>query len=496
MKKTFYFLTLFIFSFNLLAQDLSLDLWKNAIVKIKSYPCLTQRPQFSGSGFLIKSNDRLQVITSEHVLIQDNGEKFCHEISNHKITSQITKIKSIDYMKGLSLLEVEKTDKLKDLAIDIKSLQPPKLLAASTNLVALGFPADSEQLQALNGGKLISTQSLRAWLPEVPEMIEASGLPVEYGMSGGVLLSQTSEDRYVFSGLLSHQILRRSAGAGGQVDIPELNRSAGVEDLALAIPATLINTWLNSYPHLNEMNWRRDAEAQINEREVITLGPLRFELEKMAAATLFSTAGADGTGIGGADGTGIGGGTKSSPEFLGVVNITLNPHADYNLKVASLNDPLLNTWRSWLLQGQSVKIIFLRGTNSHRLLRFSSLAQMFTLWKRAQNVPVTLRSINGHSDQAEASLKNLLRMSQKVAQLAQTERELALNNEDKAWFGLLRDSSLLAQQSSISSLELRALLTGPNDQHWRQFYDANFDAAVALESAIQSLCTHLKEMGW
>lgn len=476
------------------SDELPLEIWRNAVVKVKSYPCLTERPQFSGSGLLINHNDRLLVITSEHVLIHSDDQKFCHEISNQNIAPLKVKLASLDYMKGMALLELSKLPLFSHFAINSLNL---KTANTSGSLISLGLPAESNQLQILNGGKFIKENSHRALIPDISEMIEVTGLPVEYGMSGGILLSQTENNQYIFSGMLTHQVLKRNPGVSGQLTTIEMNNVSQIEDFALAIPGQSVFDWASSAAPISELTWKRDPDAQINEHEVITYGPLRFELKKMPATAAFEIGGSDGSGIGGADGSGIGGTGSKTPEFLGVVTVSLDPNAGHKLKSTPLpvsQGALLKTWVSLLLRGETVNILFAHTKNSHRLMPFSTLSQMFTMWRRDQNALISLRSPNQNAN-IEDSYKNVLLASQKVVKLAQKASEEALDRESKAWFGLLRDMALLGKDGAVSSDEILSLLSGNSEIKWRQYYDSNFDAAVELESAIRFQVSCLKKMG-
>lgn len=471
MKKYFLACIVSVFSFgHVSAISLPLLAWKNAVVKIVSYPCQTRAPEFQGTGILVNVNSHLEVITSEHILLQDNSGRICFEVRNEKMATSFAKIDAISLMKGLARLSVT-DDQLKDFAIDIQALSKGNEGDQVISVSALGFPFDSEQLQILNEGSVITEKSKRALLPEVTDMIEASGLPVEFGMSGGVLLAKLGPDSFAFKGLLSHQVLRRLPGKSTKVEIINSQSNVSAEDLVLAIPSI----------EMQNDNWRRDLNAQLNNREVFSNGVLNFELKKEAATELFSIGGADGSGIGGSDGP--------TAEFLGVVNVTLDQKATYEQKVLILNDPLLEKWKNWLLQGKSFEIIFLRGSG-HRLISINSLSQFFTLWKRDQYIPVSLRTLND----TEVD-KKLHSYSQQVVLIAQKARDNAGENELKTWFGLVRDMAILADQKTVSSFDVLELLDGANDIYWKQYYDANFDDAVLLESSIKNLVEFLKKIG-
>lgn len=470
---------LLLFLLALTAEAAPLSRWQAATVQVSSFPCLTERPRFSGSGLLVSLQQKVYVLTSEHVVIQSAA--ICQEVSGLK-----AELVAADYLKGLALLRVlEPTAEMVAAAVPHEELSG----TAGSSLAALGFPSGSDQLQVLREGKTVNATSRRALIAGVPEMIEASGLPVEYGMSGGVLVS--GEGNYSFAGILSHQVLRREAGRPTSPGEVKPGEAGNASDLTLAIPAAIAREWISGAVKGQE-EWRRDPDSQIEGKEAVVFGPLVFSLKQKSAKDVWDVGGADGTGIGGADGTGIGGEGKGSaldPEQLLTVEITLNPAAD---KSRVMSDSNLEQWRGWLLAGRKVEAVFLRNANAKRLQKIGSLAQFFTFWMRDKMIPLAVRSKVGEQ---KADSEVLIKLASGVAGLAQQARDSLEGAELKAWFTLLRDSSLLAQNGLISSKELLGTLEGQNDIYWRQFYDRDFQGAVALESAIQDLAQQMKKMG-
>jgi hypothetical protein len=469
------------------SEDIST--WTNAVVKVRSYPCLTKRPMFQGSGVLVEVEGEIKVITSEHILIHEDSSRICFDIQNDKISTLKAKIQNISYLKGLALLSVKASQNVTKYSVPLSNLDSSHGLNDGP-LSALGYPATSPKLQILNSGKLISNDSPRSFLPEVSHMIEASGLAVEYGMSGGVLLSQTGHKEYSFMGILSHQYLKRSEGSTTQIS----SGSFTAQDIALSIPSEVVSDWVES---LNEDKWRRDANAQMKGSEVLTYGPLVFELSHMSEKDLYAIGGADGSGIGGADGSGIGGNSANGlqekiNDLQAVIKISLNSQASSFEKSQTLNDPLLDTWRKWLLRGQKIQIVSLRSPSESRLISFSSLEGMLTLWLRLGMVPVTLTSSAKNEDK---EVQKLMTLSNKVMGIIQRQRDLSEDVTIKSWLGILRDSALMTQQGIMSSTELESLFQDEHEEMWMQFYDESFDAAVELESSLRALISHLKSMG-
>lgn len=326
MKKFFILYFLCLFSFHLCAT--TLEQWKKATVKINSFPCLTERPRFNGSGILLSYNKELWIITSEHIVIHDQNSKTCHQAHTSTIpsftnsqrteSSAALELVSVDYKMGLALLRIPSPNTLwKDGALEIENLEnnPKKTeVSDASKLVSLGFPSQSSQLQTLQEGKILNQKSQRALIAGVNSFIEASHLPIEYGMSGGLLLAldltnpnkksqkmrNEQKKSYSFLGLLSHQVLRRKPGHPTNAEEIKPSFPSDQNDLAIAIPATHILTWFKDQFQKNEeLTWQRNPEDQIKGRTVIQYGPLQFSLKTAQGKDIWDVGGADGSGVGG-----------------------------------------------------------------------------------------------------------------------------------------------------------------------------------------------------
>jgi len=497
MKKNVFAVFIFLAAAPVWAKSLPLASWQNATIQVSSFPCLTERPRFSGSGLLVSYQGNIWVLTSEHVVIQDKSSATCHEAEGAAGMAR-TELVAADYLKGLALLKLPKpSDSLRQAAISLDDLRLDGSFSSFPSLAALGYPAGSSQLQTLTDGKLITAESQRALIAGISHMIEAANLPVEYGMSGGVLLGSDSGTASIL-GFLSHQVLRRETGRPSGANDVNPGDSVSRNDLALAIPANEAVSWfLDQFKKSDQLVWQRDPQAQKNSQEVVQYGPLLFSLIHKNAKDVWDVGGADGSGIGGGDGSGIGGGDdhgngSGSEEELQTVEITLNPAVDPVMRAKPLVDPTLETWRNWLLTGRKVDVVFLKNKDARRLLKIGSLAQFFTFWLRDTLVPVAVRSKVGdmHSDGEQ-----LIRLASVSAGLAQGARDKATNVDKKAWFSMLRDYALMAENGLASSQDILGTLNGANDVYWRQFYDEDFDAAVAMESSVQNLVQQMKKMG-
>ncbi len=285
MMKIFMF---FLFLSNLAYAQ---EVWQRAAVKVTSAPCSTQSPKYEGSGLLFTQNGELFVLTSEHVIIHDKSPLICHQADNAKLS-----LLTADVAAGLALLKLEApTAEMRSRAAVLKfddSFSPKKL-------AALGFPAGSADLVSLTEGSLLSASSHRALIPSLKNMIEAAGMPVEFGMSGGLLLGFDG-NHWQWQGLLSHQVLPKEAGSRTQVKVLDSGLMSSANDLTLAIPAKDAINWLQARL---KNTWTRNSPLQLKNIEAFQFGPLLFRLEKKTPRETFSL----GAEIGGSDGTGIGG---------------------------------------------------------------------------------------------------------------------------------------------------------------------------------------------
>lgn len=501
--------------------------WQNATVKINSFPCLTERPRFTGSGILVSFNGNLWVITSEHIVIHDQNNGTCHEAmtssSDGGAESSVSlELLTSDYKMGLALLKVSISNQQKwnEIALDFKKLEKEIESQNSNEIfnnqaIALGFPASSTQLQTLQGGSVISKNSQRALIPGVSSFIETSYLPIEYGMSGGVLL-ELINDKSVneskptggqqvlpvsFLGLLSHQVLRRiPGGPTNPIDVkPEL--PSDQNDLAIAIPVTHVLNWFKRQFELNkELLWKRNSEAQKKGFTVIEYGPLLFSLKTVHGKDIWD--------VGGADGSGVGGGSNaesnksflflfqesSNSEEMRVVDITLNSQYEQN-RSTPLERTQFKMWRDWLLAKKKVRALFLKNPKERRLSKIQSIEQFFTYWWRNQFEPLVIRSNSKEDVKTDSEI--LHRRSLDVAMAAQSCRNLVgeIDIDLQSWFGMIRDYAILAENGVATSQEIASLRSGSHDSFWRKFYDLNFDAAVDLETKIDNLIAHLRKMG-
>ena len=475
-----------------IVQAVDLSKWEKSIVKLTSSPCQLGRPLFEGSGILFVYQNRFFVVTSEHVLIHDTTPQNCLNASNRFLKPVPGKIIRTDYFAGLALLEFKASEDLKSLALNWGDLKSSE--GSDAQLIAMGVPAGAEQLQILNQGQLVTSQGRRALIPGVKIFIEANMLPVEFGMSGGLLLQG---DPARFAGIISHQFLKRDPGHSTSVGTVGEDSGIRSGDLAIAIPALEVRSWLIETlalkPDQAFLDWVRKPDSQLNHIEEICYAVLCFQILETKASDLAGVGGrGDGAGVGGDEAeTGSPNTIEEGVEKLQVIEVSLNPTADEGSRAEVFSDQLLEDFRISLLRGQRVLIGFLKLQEAQRLVKFSSLDQFFTLWWRDHLTPVATKSRDKNLERNAALLTQSCRY---VQTLAQEHRDRATEANQKSWFAMIRDQALMAENSLITPAELEASLQKTNDVFWIRFYENDFDQATELEAAIRKVIDQMKKM--
>lgn len=179
----------------------------NATVKVRSGLCHTNDFDYRGSGVLLRYQERVFALTSEHVLLHGNGE-FCHSVSNEAIGLKQARLAAVDWSAGLALLELTgfHTD------IPLPSITDIDSSGIETNsaMRLMGYPYDYfDQPFSDDQGVVATKFSHRHFLPRAGEVIELTHSHGEFGMSGGPVFDETGQK---IAGILSHQYLMLAAG--------------------------------------------------------------------------------------------------------------------------------------------------------------------------------------------------------------------------------------------------------------------------------------------
>lgn len=249
---------------------------EESLVKVTSYPC--QRPKYAkfGSGVLVKTTDRLFVLTSDHVIYHGgSSDGVCHKVYSFDAEKQISVTPvMINFAKGVALFEAFDAD-LESLALPYSSLVEGVEEELSTFGVLHGYPYGSKSVITDQNAQVMSKNSDRTILPSIKSVIEVNG-HTEYGMSGGGFFDE--DGRY--KGLISHQYLQIREGKPAKLYESSEGTVAGTM-IGLMIPAKTIVAWLDKYLSKGikeEVRW--DIKDQIRRRSSVVFDGIRFTPRK------------------------------------------------------------------------------------------------------------------------------------------------------------------------------------------------------------------------
>lgn len=264
---------IFIFLVLLGGGDRLWALESDFVVKTRSFPCGKAHKSLFGSGVVLNINSASYIVTSEHVIYHQK-DVYCHEALNEVYGTLKTELLAVDWGTGLAVLKVKTDRSLKGLSLSDFKIQ----YGEGERVVTYGFPAKTFRGLISGPGHIVATKSDRGLIPLQVEMLEVSGAPGEFGMSGGPVLS---DGRFV--GMLSHQYIKMLPGGPSQVS--EYSEGSGVQNQLLLISSSYIKGWLGEVLRGNYRPYfLRDAFSQENGRLVIKTMGLRFAKTKTTSA--------------------------------------------------------------------------------------------------------------------------------------------------------------------------------------------------------------------
>ena len=181
-----------------LSTSICLGFDKTAVVKLTSFDD-AHSTTLEGSGFLFSYNDRIFVLSSDHVLFRDKQHQ--HRAWNEKWGELRAAFLFADWGRGISLLEL---------------VDPPSSMLASGALpsfselkgaehinevpaITYGYPAQTQMLIQDRRG-VANSVWMSTLMASNRQMAFLEGGYAEYGMSGGPVLLQDGR----FLGILSH----------------------------------------------------------------------------------------------------------------------------------------------------------------------------------------------------------------------------------------------------------------------------------------------------
>jgi hypothetical protein len=215
----------FLFAFLILVM--AAPTWAAWPLLVKVISKQTQASQvFNGSGFLFQHQNQGYVLTSDHVVLHTNAGVH-HQVTSDEVGALDCQYLASDYGAGLALLQVTSPVDFKTWP-DLDNIQ---IASPQTNLsvILMGFPATSTTSVRDFDGHISNPERPSSILADVKSMIEVQDGHAEFGMSGGLALSENGN----YLGTLSHQIYSEDANH--------------IQNLILLIPASFSLQWVRNY---------------------------------------------------------------------------------------------------------------------------------------------------------------------------------------------------------------------------------------------------------
>lgn len=484
-------LALFMTTPHLLWAD-GLTLAERVSVKISSRPCDSTAPHYRGSGFIFRSQDAHYALTSEHVVLNGNTEnqpvRICHQVRIPELKRDVpARLLRSDWGRGLALLKLEQ-----NIDLDIPQLKDWKISIPrkGRSVVLMGYPHASTTVVTDGPGRILVESSARHLLSEISSMIEVVGAHGEYGMSGGLALSEETNE---WIGLLSHQVLTPQAGKPTRVEVPSPDHEGSYSHVLL-IPAAQAAAWVQGTldPEIPAPWLQKDLSASLQGRASVSYGPFLFTGEPAPSS---GAIGGDGAGIGG-DGAGIGGADGPSA-LLGISGVRislLEDHAagaEQEIGALSRND-LAHRWLDRLLLRETVRFDVLLerdlSARTFKRIAFVTLEEFFsTLFRGDQVMPAQTGSKNPLSQNAQAALgwvETLKRGSQ-----LDTAGRLLLGKLESHLQVASTDAWVLLTKADLDRL---TEVTGPEANGWHNLFGSAFDPALELMKELIAIREGLK----
>ena len=470
------------------------------IVKVESGLCSHADKNFHGSGTLFKKDGSYFVITSEHVILHDNG-KYCHQISNSSLGTLPAELVAADWGTGLALLRVSSPLSLAKISATIPTIEALNQSAQdSDNVIVSGFPYASSEIVWDKKGSVLLAHSERTLIPLVRDVIELQNAQGEYGMSGGAVLRESDQ---AFLGVLSHQVITMVPGSESKIS--NFANESVIQNHLIVIPTSFVSEWLGSYfsnPSAFTPNFLRDADEQYLGNEVILSSGLSFKLQNASDSKHGSgVGGGDGAGVGGkgGDGAGVGGDANSSEETSGpkIVIVSLsNHHASFSheaLWSSPTEAALLSKLQNSLMQQNNLQIPFLMvriaDDRKVRTEVIESLSQ-FIHALSFDNTTAKVEEVSLTNENNVTAFQTLGANLQSQSKAMLDSTTLSLDAK-QLLTSLKATGDIFASGDStgIQSADLNAYLKA--DSAWAELFNLDFDKTVELRKSLVTANTML-----
>ena len=494
----------------------------DAVVKVHSYDCSNEVKRFAGSGLLFKKGNDVYVVTSEHVVLHSN-QNTCHKVFNESLKIQEAELVRADWGMGLAILRIKGPV---SVTIPNESFLNATLPEANEPVTAYGFAYASKVLSQNNTATVLIARSGRGLIPLLPEMLEVQGGFVEYGMSGGPVVSNETKQ---FTGILSHQALKLVSAHPSQV--VTINSEVPQSNHFFVIPADAVKVWVRTVLEDEPQSLPsalRDAQIQLQgDRNIVFTSGMSFELEGTDGGG--PVGGPEGAGrklelhinqpekvdpinappVGGPEGAGIVGGkeqhSQSKSRFQQVI-VSLDNRRHRAEWRGEANKGWMDRLKSILLKNQTVRVPYFVKYNSKRTAAkrvfFQSVSEFFTLLGNDQLQPVILReNQNPSAQQSTASVINLLDNQSKIY-LRQLEslREKVKNQANQDAGDVIEQLSLLGEllrtrdYESIDNKWITSLRSSKDTPGWKHLFSVDFESTVEQLASLMVLSDLLEQL--
>lgn len=450
-------------------QAMTLEQWKQLVVKIKT-------TEGEGSGVAIKALYGPYVLTSEHVVWPSDHRYFTvtDRVGSTRYSHQVVS----SYFHGLAMMYSAGPADTEWLKTDFTMLYDHH---KGREFYALGFPAGSKDLRVVGPGQLTEVASRRALIPGVEEVHELTNLPVDFGMSGGILLMREGEDKYVFAGIISHQFLNREGGRPTEIrQLGDGSQSMAPTDLTFAIPTYKVRSWFIDKGASRGIQFERAVSA-VDNLPQITFGPLVFRQVRMKPHQIETAVGGRMT-IGGADGSGVGGKAQVTSNEATMIEISPNPRWKTFVDTPALPEEMRKL-NETLVRRRKLYVLRLVDKDGE-IKPVSSVDQFITYWQRDGMRPVLFAGTLEEGD------KNLALRKAKTATLRTAiwqMRKQALTAPLHEWLERLIDDTYLVDNQLLDPKILRKYMIEPVNTQWSSLLLTDFDAVIEMESALVDL---------
>ncbi len=187
------------------------------IVKVRS-GVKGMPPRYAGSGFAFRFQNKIFVLTSDHVIARTNNS-FIHTVRGQFLpyttpSEYIAEYVFADWGRHFAVLALPQ---LPDQVLNSEYIPNFSELSHSGVIGTFyvgGYPANSVALAANKSyGNVTQTNKYQDFGAQLSSVWEESYIGAEFGMSGGALYALSNEDDHMhLLGILSHQIYNPASG--------------------------------------------------------------------------------------------------------------------------------------------------------------------------------------------------------------------------------------------------------------------------------------------